>query len=131
MPDNLTPDDFIRYLIKMMEELTGEIGTNKTPQFVGYTIINTPGEAPRVMRFTNRSLSEIPYELVEGPTNYYITIELPNDMTSAPIVDIDRRRVVVQIDNHEMAIDLPQSVDLPHCSYEIRRGLLDIICQKV
>ncbi len=130
MPDNQSPDDIFRYLMKMMEELAGEMGADKNPHFVGYTIVHTPGEPPRVVRITNRSPCELPYELVEGPTHFYLTIELPPDLESAPVVDIDRKRVAVQIEGREMAIELPQAVDLVHCSYELRRGILDIICQK-
>jgi HSP20 family molecular chaperone IbpA len=130
MPDNQSPDDIFRYLMKMMEELAGEMGTDKTPHFVGYTIVSTPGEAPRVVRITNRSPCELPYELVEGPTCYYITIELPIDLESAPVVDIDRNRVLIEVGGREMAIDLPVPVDRTRCSYELRRGLLDIVCQK-
>ncbi len=130
MPDNQSPDDIFRYLMKMMEELAGEMGAEKPPHFVGYTIVSTPGEPPRVVRITNRSLCEIPYELVEGPTHFYITFELPADLENAPVVDIDSQRVVVQVGGREMAIDLPQPVDRVHCSYELHRGLLDIVCQK-
>jgi HSP20 family molecular chaperone IbpA len=130
MPDNHTPDDIFRYLMKMMEELAGEMGTDKTPHFVGYTIVSTPGEPPRVVRITNRTPCELPHELVEGPTHYYITIELPADITIAPDVDIDRKRVTVRVDTRELAIDLPAPVDISHCSYDLRRGLLDIVCRK-
>jgi HSP20 family molecular chaperone IbpA len=130
MPDSQSPDDIFRYLMKMMEELAGEMSADKTPHFIGYTIVSTPGEAPRVVRITNRSPCELPYELVEGPTHYYITIELPPDLDSAPVVDIDLKKVTVQVGGREMAIDLPQPVDRVHCSYELRRGLLDIVCQK-
>ncbi len=130
MPDNQSPDDIFRYLIKMIEELAGQMGTDQTPQFVGYTIVSTPGEPPRVMRITNRSPCELPYEMVEGPNHFYITLELPADLESAPIVDFDRRRVSVQIGDRAMSVDLPQPIDRVHCSYELRRGLLDIVCQK-
>jgi HSP20 family molecular chaperone IbpA len=131
MPDNQSPDDIFRYLMKMMEELAGEMGADKSPHFVGYTIVRTPGEAPRVVRITSRSPCELPYELVDGPAQYYITIELPIDLDGAPMVDIDRRRVVVHVGGYEMAIDLPEPVDPTRCSFELRRGLLDIVCQKV
>jgi hypothetical protein len=130
MPDNPSPDDIFRYLMKMIEELTGELGEDKHPQYVGYTIVSSPGEAPRVVRITNRSTCELPYELVEGPSHYYITIELPPEREGPPLVDIDRGSVRVQAGGREMALDFPEPVDRAHCSYELRRGLLDIICQK-
>ncbi|MDD1679139.1 MAG: Hsp20/alpha crystallin family protein [Methanomicrobiales archaeon] len=130
MPDNLSPDDIFRHLMKMLEELAGQMGSDHSPHFIGYTIVSAPGEPPRVIRITNHSPCELLYELVEGPRHVYITLELPSDMSTAPEIDFDRRKVVIQIGSQEMVIDLPTPVDILHCSYQLRHGVMDVVCLK-
>jgi hypothetical protein len=130
MPDDHSSDDIFRHLVKLMEELAGELGSDKAPPFIGYTIISSPGEPPRVMRMTRPGPCEIPYELVEGPHHFFISLEMPADLTTEPQVNFDRRSVVIQLDGREVVVDLPAVIDIRQCSWEVRHGLLDIVCPK-
>jgi hypothetical protein len=130
MSDNPSPDDIFRYLKKMIEDLAGEMGKGQSPHFVGYTIISTPGEAPRVVRITSHSPCEFPCEQVEGPEHYYLTLELPPDAGGEPHVDFDLQKVIVHLGEQEMIIDLPARIDPSSCTCGFRRGTLDIVCKK-
>ncbi len=130
MPDNGPYDDIVRDLVKMMESLIRDMPANQPHRVVGYTIITGPGREPRVIRTTDHGPCELPYELVEGPTHFYITVPLPAEPTTAPYVDIDRTRITLTVEGRETVIELSDPVDIKHSSYQIHHGLLDVVCQK-
>jgi len=113
-----------------MEDLFKNSTTGNSKHFIGYTIITGPGDIPRVIRTNGGSHPEIPYEVVEGPENIYITVELPSELETAPYVDITPERVMIHINKFETVVDLKVPIDFKHSSYNIRRGILDIVCIK-
>ncbi|MDD1675633.1 MAG: hypothetical protein LUQ17_02980 [Methanomicrobiales archaeon] len=130
MPDNNSYDDIFKDLVKMMENLIKEMPGNPSHRIIGYTIISGPGDAPRVIRTMEKSPCELPYELVESPTHFFITAQLPPDLTTAPYVDIDKTRVTLHVEGRETAIELSGPIDVKHSTYQVHHGLLDIVCQK-
>lgn len=124
-------DDIFKNLAKIMEDIFKSTTTGNSKRFIGYTIITGPGDIPRVIRTNGDSHSEIPYEVVEGPDKIYITVELPPDMETAPYVDIMAERVLIHVDKFETVVDLKVPIDFKHSSYNIRRGILDIMCKKL
>jgi hypothetical protein len=131
MPDNNPSDDIFKDLVKMMEELIRGIGVaDHSHRFIGYTIVTGPGEVPRVIRTTEGAPCDITYELVEGPTHFFITVELPPDPSTASYVDFSLERVGIHVGGRETIVDLSAPIDVKHSSYQIRHGLLDIECRK-
>ena len=104
--------------------------TGTSNRFIGYSIITGPGDIPRIIRTNGGSHPEIPYEVVEGQEKIYITVELPPDMKTAPYVDIMPEQVMIHIDKFETVVDLKVPIDVKHSSYNIKRGILDIVCSK-
>ena len=131
MPDNNSPDDIFRDLVKMMEELVKGMSADHAHRFIGYTIITGSGGAPRVIRSIGGEPGEIAYELVEGPTHFFITAELPPDLSMAAYVDFDAERVTIHVEGRETIVNLSAPIDIKHSSYQIHHRLLDIICQKL
>jgi HSP20 family molecular chaperone IbpA len=129
MQNNDPYDELFRQIARMMEDLLKQMSAGDMPSVIGYTLITGPGDHPRMIRITGGE-ERLPYELVEGQDRIFITAELPADLTTAPYVEIDPHQLVIHVEHRTTVIELPAVIDRKHTTYQIRHGILDIVCWK-
>jgi len=126
-------DDIFRTISKIMEDLVKKLALQEGPQFVGYTIITGPGEAPEIIRLdpsVTAEEKEISCEMEELEDRFYITAEVVSEKDGPTYAEIRPRSVTISSGGSEQVIDLPCEVDLIRSFYETRHGVMDIVCVK-
>ncbi|MDD1676814.1 MAG: heat-shock protein Hsp90 [Methanomicrobiales archaeon] len=125
-------DDIFRTISKIMEDLVKKLALQEGPQFVGYTIITGPGEAPEVIRLdpSAREETEIDCEMEELEDRFYITADVVSDENCPTYAEIRPRSVTISSGGNEQVIELPCEVDLVRSYYETRHGVMDVVCVK-
>jgi hypothetical protein len=134
MPGNPN-DDVFRTISKIMEDLVKKLASQEGPQFVGYTIITGPGDAPRIIRMEGGSSSdeeedEIPYEMEELDDRFYITADVVTDENAPTYAEIRPNSVTISSGGCDQVVELPCELDLVRSYYETRHGVMDIVCVK-
>ena len=127
-------DDVFNNLAKIVEEIVKNMPDNQHARIIGYTIItrNPSNGEPGIFRLGEpEDDTEIPYEVVESEDMIYITAITPPEYKNAPLVDIQKDRVYVGIDNREITIMLDHPIDRIHSNYRVHRGVMDITLKKV
>ena len=127
-------DEVFSNLARIVEDLVKNLPENQQARVIGYTIIprHTDGGDPEIVRFRPEDDDrEVPYEVVEGSDEIYITALMPADPRHAPVADIGPDRVRICIDDHVTTIILPHPVDRIHSTYRVHRGIMDITLRKV
>jgi HSP20 family molecular chaperone IbpA len=131
MPKN-PYDDAFRNLAKVMEELLNNLSLDENPRFVGCTIITGPGEDPRIIQFdTDEEDEEITYELIESDECIYITADIPPSLANEPYADIQAEAVRICMGSVEVTVALPSPVNIGKSHYDVRNGIMDIVCHKL
>jgi HSP20 family molecular chaperone IbpA len=130
MPKN-PYDDAFRNLAKVMEELLNNLSLDENPRFVGCTIITGPAEDPRIIQFDTDEEDEITYELIESDECIYITAEIPPAIPNEPYADIQTETVRICMGSYEVAVALPSPVNVAKSYYDVRNGIMDIVCYKL
>lgn len=120
-------DDIYQNIARIMEQLLRELPDSEHGPIIGVTII-TGG---RKQGTEPRREGPLPYELVESGENVYITATIPVETRSAPYVDIQPAQVRLVMDEQVTAVDLPAKIDVKHSFYQVRHGVIDVICQKI
>jgi HSP20 family molecular chaperone IbpA len=132
MPSNPN-DDIFRTISKIMEDLVKKLASQEGPQFVGYTIITGPGDAPKIIRVEQPSHpeeNEIPCEVEELEDRFYITADVVSGDDNPTFAEIRPRSVTISSGRGEKVIELPCDVDLIRSYYETKHGVMDIVCVK-
>lgn len=127
-------DEVFSNLARIVEDLVKNLPENQQARVIGYTIItrHTDGGDPEIFRLRPEDDDrEVPYEVVEGSDEIYITALLPADTRHAPVADIGPDRVRICIDDQVTTIMLPHPVDRIHSTYRVHRGVMDITLRKV
>lgn len=127
-------DEVFSNLARIVEDIVKNLPENQQARIIGYTIItrHTDGGDPEIFRFRPEDDDrEVPYEVVEGSDEIYITALMPADPRHAPVADIGPDRVRICIDDHVTTIILPHPVDRIHSTYRVHRGIMDITLRKV
>lgn len=125
MPNNPN-DDIYQNIARIMEQLLRNLPDAEHGPIIGVTIIaggRHHGTEPR-------DEESVPYELVESGENVYITATIPTEIRSAPYVDIQPGQVRLVMDEQVTAVDMPATIDVKHSFYQVRHGVIDVICHK-
>jgi len=125
MPNNPN-DDIYQNIARIMEQLLRNLPDTEHGPIIGVTII-TGG---RQHEAEPQGEERVPYELVESRENVYITATIPTETRSAPYVDIQPGQVRLVMDEQVTAVDLPAPIDVKHSFYQVRHGVIDVICYK-
>jgi hypothetical protein len=129
-------DDVFRTLTKIMEDLVKRISSQEPSQFVGYTIITGPGEAPKVIRMERREIDtdddepEIPCEVEEMDDCIYLTTDVGSTEDAPAFAEIRPHSVKIIACGQERVIELPCEIDILKSYYKTRHGVMDIVCKK-
>jgi hypothetical protein len=115
----------------VMEELLNNLSLDETQRFVGCTIITGPGEETRIIQFDDTGEEEIEYELIESDECIYITAEILPSISHEPYADIQAETVRICMGCHEVTIALPAPVNIAKSYYDVRNGIMDIVCHKL
>lgn len=125
MPNN--NDDIYQNIARILEHLLRELPDSEHGPIIGVTVITggiRQGTEPQ-------EKGPLSYELVESGENVYITATIPIETRSAPYVDIQPAQVRLVMDEQVTPVDLPAKIDVKHSFYQVRHGVIDVICQKV
>ena len=128
---NTPYDDTLKNLARAMEELLNNLSLDESARFVGCTIITGLGDESRIIHLDTEGNEDINYEIIEGPDSIYITAEIPPGTRNEPYADIQSKMIRVFIDDDEVVIDLPVPIHVGQSSYEVRNGIMDIVCKKL
>jgi hypothetical protein len=109
-----------------MEQLLRNLPESEHGPIIGVTII----AGGRQQETEPQGEEHVPYELVESGENVYITATIPTEIRSAPYVDIQSAQVKLVMDDQVTAVDLPVPIDVQHSFYQVRHGVIDVICHK-
>ncbi|WOF15422.1 heat-shock protein Hsp90 [Methanoplanus sp. FWC-SCC4] len=126
-------DDVFRNLAKVMEDIITGLHIDENARFIGCTIISGPGGDPRIFQTDEQDEGheEPEYEIIDGSDKLYVTLELPPDLDDIPGADIQPDMIRVSIDDMDIDIPLPSTVDTGKSFYNVNNGVLDIICEKI
>ena len=125
MPNNPN-DDIYQNIARIMEQLLRNLPESDQGPIIGVTII----AGGRQQETEPQGEERVPYELVESGENVYITATIPTETRSAPYVDIQPAQVRLVMDEQVTAVDLPVPIDVQHSFYQVRHGVIDVICHK-
>jgi len=122
-------DDVVNNIAKVMEQLLKNLQVQDLPHIIGCTIIaGSDGRPPTIIM--NREGDEIDYEIIDAGDRIYISAEVPADMGGAPSAIIHPDCVTLTFDDQELAIELEHEIDVIHSFYDIRHGVIDVVCYK-
>jgi hypothetical protein len=127
-------DDVFNNLARIVEDIVKNMPDSNNARIIGYTIITrnpSNGEPEIFRRGGPDDGEEIPYEIVESDDWIFITVTIPADSINAPIVDIQKQSVRVEIDDSNVSVMLDHPIDTIHSYYRIHRGVMDITLKKV
>lgn len=126
MPNNPN-DDIYQNIARIMEQLIRNLPDTEHGPIIGVTIF----AGARQHGTEPQGDGRVPYELVESGENVYITATIPTEIRSAPYVDIQPAQVRLVMDEQVTAVDLPATIDVKHSFYQVRHGVIDVICHKM
>ena len=130
MPND-PPDDFLRNLAKMVEDIIRMIPDHERGQVIGYTIIaGRQGEAPRIVHFGNEQQEETEYEVIEDDSYIFVTATIPAGSRYAAYADISPDAVTIVIGDIRTTIPLKSRIDVIHSFYQVRNRVIDIVLKK-
>lgn len=124
-------DDVFKNLARVMEDIFSNLNVDDRARFVGCTIISGSGDTPKMLHLDEAARPALKYEIYEDSEQIYISAIMPPNPEHLPIADIRSDLVIISVDGIETSIGLPEPVDITHCSYEIRNGVMDITCSKI
>jgi len=127
-------DDVFKNLARIVEDIVKNMPESQNARIIGYTIITRQTESgdPEVFRLGQpEDDGEVPYEVVETDDAFFITAELPADLTNAPFADIETQCVRIIADDRITTIMLDIPVDRVHSYYRVHRGVMDISLKKI
>jgi len=98
---------------------------------VGCTYYIRSGDTPKMLHLDEAARPDLQYELYEDGERIYISAIMPPNPEHLPVADIRSDLVIISVDGIETSIQLPKPVDITHCSYEVKNGVMDISCCKI
>ena len=133
MPDEENPyDDFLKNLAKLVENIMKDMPDHEQAKFIGCTIIagGSPGAVSPPFPGNTPGKEEIRFEMIESDDRIFVTTNLPATIKNAPYADITPELVRICIDDREIKIPLPVTIDVIHSFYMVRHGVMDIVMKK-
>lgn len=129
MPNN-TDDRSYRDLARLLEHLIRNLPSPEPGQVVGFTVMTgAVPDGPQVFGFAEDT-GEIDYELTEGQDEIFVTLDVPSDLRTAPYVDIQAQQIRIMLDDQVIEVTMPVPIDVRHCYYQVRHGVMDVQCRK-
>jgi hypothetical protein len=129
LPNN--PDDLLRTVTRLMDDLIREMGASEEDRIISYTVLAAgPGETPTVFRMLPEARETIRWEVVEGEGEVYITVLVPPDAITEPSIILQPLLVRISLDGETSVVNLPCRIDVRSCSFQVKNGVLDIACRK-
>jgi len=123
-------DDVVDNIAKVMEQILKNLQVQDLPHIIGCTIVaGSDGIPPTIVM--NREGDEIDYEIIDAGDCIYISAEVPADTRNAPCAIIHPDCVTLCFDDQELAIELEHEIDVMHSFYDIRHGVIDVVCHKI
>jgi len=123
-------DEFVQNFTRIMEELIEQLPAERTPNFVGCTIITGSGDPASSPHDDGCTESDEDYEVIETSDRVFISAEIPPDISDIPRVLFRERGVTLVLEGDEEEIDLECSIDTDSSFYTVQNSVLDIICYK-
>lgn len=128
---NKPPDDFLRNLAKMVEDIIRMMPDHERGRIIGYTIIaGNQGEAPHIVHFGNAQQEDIEYEVIEDDAYIFVTAHLPAGSRYAAYADITTDAVTIVAGDLRSTIPLSSRIDVIHSFYQVRHRVMDIVLKK-
>ena len=124
-------DDVFKNLARVMEDIFSNLNIDDRARFVGCTIISGSGDTPKMLHLDEAARPDLQYEIYEDSERIYISAIMPPNPEHLPVADIRSELVIISVNGTETKIGLPKPVDITHCYYEIRNGVMDINCCKI
>lgn len=123
-------DEFVQNFTRIMEDLIEQLPAERTPNFVGCTIITGSGDPASSPHDEGGSEPDEDYEVVETSDRVFISAEIPADVSDTPEVLFREMGVTMVLEGEEEEIDLDCSIDTVTSFYTIQNSVIDIICYK-
>ncbi|MHC1626230.1 MAG: alpha-crystallin domain-containing protein [Methanoculleaceae archaeon] len=123
-------DEFVQNFTKILEDLIKQLPVDRTPNFVGCTIITGPGSHTSPPGENTGKNADEDYEIIETNDRIFISLELEPDIPGPPEIHFHEGGVTITIGDEEDDIDLDCAIDTASSFYTIQNGVLDIICYK-
>jgi len=123
-------DEFVQNFTRIMEDLIEQLPAERTPNFVGCTIITGSGDPASPPHDEGGTESDENYEVIETGDRVFISTEIPPDISDSPRVLFRDRGVTLVLEGEEEEIDLEYSIDTDSSFYTVQNSVLDIICYK-
>lgn len=128
---NNPPDDFLRHLAKMVENIIRMLPDPERGRVIGYTIIaGRRGEDPQIVHFGAAQPEEIEYEVIEDEAYIFVTATLPAGSAYAAYADISKDSVTIVIGDVRTTVPIDSVIDVIHSFYQVRNRVMDIILKK-
>ncbi|HNX18196.1 MAG TPA: hypothetical protein PKM50_07715 [Methanoregula sp.] len=126
-------DEVFGNLSKIVEEIVRNMSEAENARIIGYTIVTrqAPGEPGVFPGGSNSSDDDIPYEMQETDTHFFITAAIPPQAEHSPYADIQPDKVRICVDNRSTIVMLEKPIDIIHSTYRVHRGVMDISLWKV
>ena len=123
-------DDLIVILRQILSDLLNEAGGPPEGGFSGYAILAGPDRDVKLIRIHTVRRPGLSPEVAEGDDAVYITALLPPGAGSLPRVTFRPLLVEISLGGETSAVDLPCRIDPEGSSWQVKHGVLDIVCRK-
>jgi hypothetical protein len=123
-------DDVFSALARMMEEFFRAM-SNDARHTIFCSITDGPKDDLPIFSMDGFGTEAIPYEVIEGADIIFITVKIPASIRYAPYAAIHPDEVSIYLDEQEIQIKLPCSVNIIQSHYSVRHGIMDVVCKKL